>query len=388
MFQGNAFTAQHQRLLSAQVMRFILRNDTSCRKSEQASFVQDAIFPSHGNSIYLELGNYQEHPFAVMEDAMTTSFFITDPFHQTADLADVPRSLRDGSDSSPEKPRRHRSAITASIEWIRSSPTRALDWRWGFALDLVEDGRRGPRESVDPWLIEAVRYQRDASRKCLPETLAKRYPAVHAAQRLHLGEIAHRLLLETWILTGTDNDEVGRRVGISPVVVDAYEHLFFNVKDRLDATDFVIARLSHSHRTQLYPRAEVVQRQAYFCGPVVLEAMLEAIGGPLGFLGGPWPEADLSTPEGRRQVRIQLLLDVETLDLSEVGPRELLHLREICEQPRVEAAKEVSWRANWDTVLDKLPIKQTVDDSEVGGGERSAWVFGQDLLAELQSTAA
>ncbi|MEQ8667537.1 MAG: hypothetical protein RIC12_00095 [Pirellulales bacterium] len=320
---------------------------------------------------------------------MSNSSLIFYPISQTADLEDVPRSLRGACDSSPEKRRQDCSSTTASIDWARSSPTRSPTWRWEFARQIVEAGRRGPRSSVESWLLEAVRYRREASRSCSPEKLSARYPAVHAAQSIHHHEHARRSLLEAWILSGSDDAQIASESEASPEVIEAYEQLFFNVRDRLGASDFILWAIRHVHGTAPHPRAEVVQRLAYFGGPTCLRAVLDAVGIPVGLLGeSAWPAVDLGTAAGRNQARIQLLIDLETLDLSELTPKELCRLREIGRRSAAATSSVRTYRAGWDVVLDKLPIKATAEEGMIRAFERSSAAIGVDLVAELSAIAA
>ncbi|MEQ9379824.1 MAG: hypothetical protein RJP95_03100 [Pirellulales bacterium] len=138
-----------------------------------------------------------------------------------------------------------------------------------------------------------------------------------------------------------------------------------------------------------HPRAEVVQRLAYFGGPTYLRAVLDAVGGPVGLLGrSAWPAVDLGTAAGRNQARIQLLIDLETLDLSDLTPRELCRLQEIGRRSEAAAPPERTYRVGWDVVLDKLPVKASAEEGMIRAFERSRAVIGVDLVAELSAKAA
>ncbi len=253
-------------------------------------------------------------------------------------------------------------------------------------MDLVGRGRRGPRKAVDRWLLEAVRYQRDDPRGASPETLVRRYPAVATAYEIHRRAGIQRRLIEAWILTGGDDKSIARETGISQVAVDAYEQLFFNVRDRLGASDYVLHAIARSHRSNPQLRAEIVQKLGYFQGPLVFQTALEAIGGSLGLLGGDLPEPDLATAKGRNQARIQLLLDIQTLDMSEFKPCELQQLQEIAQEIGSETLPDTRLRADWGNVWRKLPVKRTTTVDKFANESRlatSKWANSNDISQKL-----
>lgn len=312
---------------------------------------------------------------------MSDSLLITSKPRQSTDLDDA-SAPRCGSF------RKCNSSISASIEQSRCSLLRAPDWRWELALDLVGRGRRGPRKSVDQWLLEAVRYQRDESRGASPLTLARRYPAVAAAHEIHRRQHAQRLLIEAWLLAGADDELIALETGTGPAVLEAYEQLFFNVRDRLRASDYVLNAIARSHRTDPHPRAETVQRLAYAEGPVVLKAILEAVGGSSGLLCGELPAPDLTTAKGRNQARIQLLLDIQSLDMDKFRASELRQLQQIARGIDSAALPDTRLCADWSVVWRQLPVKRTTTVDDFAKECRSTPSGWADLLDISQKQAA
>lgn len=110
------------------------------------------------------------------------------------------------------------------------NPLRPVDWRWR-SINLPKDiGRRH-------WHVAA-------------KSVAERYPELATDRRRLAGYLrrAHeidcsgkidRWLLRACILAGENDEQVHHRLGVPAPVVRLYEAVFFNVRDRLQAQDYI-----------------------------------------------------------------------------------------------------------------------------------------------------
>ncbi|HEX4143079.1 MAG TPA: hypothetical protein VHY91_05985 [Pirellulales bacterium] len=131
----------------------------------------------------------------------------------------------------------------ASIFELRpSSYCRRVDWRWHLAARLAQ-GALVPDSWVDQHVLEARDFQLlllDASEADL-EYMAEWMPGLFTAHLLHTrGPDPTRFEVEARILAKEPFDSIGKKCYLSVPAITAYEALFFNVLDRLEAKSYII----------------------------------------------------------------------------------------------------------------------------------------------------
>lgn len=193
------------------------------------------------------------------------------------------------------------------------SPFRQPDWRWRLACvgRTVELPAWPEREG--PWVRRASDYQDlcEQSGLWLTEPAARDFdPLVHDA--LVLKQHRDPLVpgeLEAWLLTGEPAELISGRCGLPADLIEAYEALFFNVSDRLEARDYIFTSVLIP--TDVRPmtfddHARIWKFFAYFRGRHTLDAMIQAF--PPG-TPRPWPEeADHSPAMKEQLVRLARML--------------------------------------------------------------------------------
>ena len=107
----------------------------------------------------------------------------------------------------------------------------------------------------------------------------RQYPAVCHAHRLHYSaDLERRQILEARLLTSETFAEIAVRLATEPSVIEYYERLFFNIRDRLQSSGWIIlagiGRRSGSPDDQ---RGYVYRLFAYFGGPLVLDAVISGM---------------------------------------------------------------------------------------------------------------
>ncbi len=195
------------------------------------------------------------------------------------------------------------------------NPFRPPDWRWQRAQWLVEDGRYHSQRRDDEPTGEAVRYLRTLARRpgIRETTLQRRFPAVHAARRLHEVGGRTRWFVEASLLARQTSAEVARRTGVAADVVDVFESLFFHVRQSLNARDWILIHaIGISACTgAVNPDPTIILKHfAYHGGPLVLEAVRPYLVDGKDLFD---PPVDLSTPQGRREQSTRLAVAAQML---------------------------------------------------------------------------
>jgi hypothetical protein len=159
------------------------------------------------------------------------------------------------------------------------SPFRSFDWRWRLA-SVIHDKTLPLRwRRRDPWLRAVGKYldRLDAPRRHLPRQLA----AIEEAHRIwSCGDPRNRLELEIRLLSGQSYADVARYCGIDAAIVEAYERVFYNVTDSLEAVAYM-TRILDPSLSVLYgtPDLDTVARLvAHRLGPAVVEHLLAYMG--------------------------------------------------------------------------------------------------------------
>ena len=140
--------------------------------------------------------------------------------------------------------------------------------------------------------------------------VAREYSVVMAASAFATAP-PWRLELEARLLAGQPYAAIAAATGM-PAAQFELRELFYDVHDRLDWPDYIVAWAIHrpAPHEGLPGLAAYVRGAAYFGGPVVLEAMLAALGPHAGLLRQP---AELSTPEGRLAEQVRLAAQLHLL---------------------------------------------------------------------------
>lgn len=164
--------------------------------------------------------------------------------------------------------------IAAAIQ--QYAPFLALDWRWRFAEQVITANRRRLPFRLDAATAEAVAYQR-AWRRCRLEPsfvrLAKRWPALHGALALVERDDPLQWEVEARLLAQQDDAAIGQACRLAPATIGTFEALFFHVRDRFQACDWLASNLRWRHISPTDLR-RLWQLFAYRGGAAVLETIM------------------------------------------------------------------------------------------------------------------
>jgi len=239
---------------------------------------------------------------------------------------------------------------------VRHSPLRPLAWRWQRAQSLVENKRNVSHLRDDDPTRRALGYLRalvECRERCLVPKMIKEQWDIHAAYRLHKGSGPIHLILEARLLAGQSSSEIAKLMGERTEVVYAFESLFFNCRDRLQARDWVqvVAINKRSDGQPETQTAALFKSFAFYGGPIVLEAVLPYLVGDK----DPFePVLDLSTPNGRHEQVIRLAVATHMLPddkkSCEKLSRMMLLLREIRPLGAISASNDPLLANNLDSL--------------------------------------
>lgn len=172
-----------------------------------------------------------------------------------------------------------------ALDHYVDSPARRPDWRWLRAYNILtahdapttreRDGLKGFK-----WINIGMRF-----RSAITSTMSLREwrfvqeanPAVFPAYSLYTREgSAARFSLEANMLTNRDNTEIAHLARLPLDVVDAYEALFFDVRDALDRPSYIVNTVIAKDEglgTTDFTMDRVWKTYAYFFGEHTLDAV-------------------------------------------------------------------------------------------------------------------
>jgi hypothetical protein len=129
-------------------------------------------------------------------------------------------------------------------KWLslsQNAGNRPAHWRWARAVYLSERGQSPhPRFDADPWIARLVRFV-NGLQACT--NVVERYDFTE--KELELSEVFElftnrnglmRSQLEAWVLTGISCEDIGCKLGLFPDLVQLYETIYFDVRDRLHSS--------------------------------------------------------------------------------------------------------------------------------------------------------
>ena len=164
---------------------------------------------------------------------------------------------------------------------------------------------------------------------------------LRAAVTLHRSGGNECAVLEAWLLTDLPLTAVAERCSVGEELVEVFEALFFNVRDRLAAKDWLLLRaVGIGPQREGTPDASWLWRwTGCMAGPVALEAMLKAV--PQEWLRGGLADLPLMGPDVELEVGWPRLMALAMiLPANDQRDQQFLHIAQIMRQrERIRAAK-------------------------------------------------
>lgn len=179
------------------------------------------------------------------------------------------------------------------LEATFSNPFRVPHWRWLRAAGYLDGRQRRPTKKRDGaegyrWIKRAANFQHaynacdgDGDMIELAETYPDIFWAHHAYRERGGNPMGYQI--EAHILARDSDFQVGYHAGLSPKLVEAYEALFFNVRDRLDHQGYILHQVMGPAIQRGLSEREydlLWKLYGYFCGPHMLLALINKFPNP------------------------------------------------------------------------------------------------------------
>jgi hypothetical protein len=225
--------------------------------------------------------------------------------------------------------------LAASMDLWPDSPFRPVDWRWARARELAFGPGRRQRWDDDR-VIQAHRFfltWRRVGGELTGPGLAGEDPAILGAVQLLHGSPRRRWELEARILARQTDEEIGSRLGVPTPVIEAYESLFFAVRDKLQASDWIMCDAIGPRIYEGLGEGDldlIWKLWAYRGGPLVLDALIAYHDACQG------GTTDTLDPAMVRRCRLIVAVTVLSPDDD---PGEVLRLRAMLDQLEAETAQ-------------------------------------------------
>lgn len=177
------------------------------------------------------------------------------------------------------------------IRLQKYSAVRSPRWRYDRARQLLgARPRRKPAKADDRLTRRAVEFldlwdsapllnRAKQHVRFVRQELFPRYPELYLAYELFVTDGCERArcALEARLLARQSDEEIADRLSTMPEAVQAYEQLFFNVRDRLDNRDYIVSSVLSPSLNYGYDLTNIelsAKFFGYFAGPQVLDFIL------------------------------------------------------------------------------------------------------------------
>lgn len=177
------------------------------------------------------------------------------------------------------------------LAYVRENPYRAPSWRWMRAAGIVDQTQLPTTRRTDgpvgfKWINEAVSFRRaldQANSDMARQRLARRKAAIFWAHHTWQNDNPIKWHIEALILARASSQEIGFSCGIAAEIVEAYENLFFHVREKLHHKGYIVhCVLGPGLQRGLYERDFDVlwKLYGYFLGPHVLDSLISKFVNP------------------------------------------------------------------------------------------------------------
>jgi hypothetical protein len=170
-------------------------------------------------------------------------------------------------------------------ELRRYDPHLTPDDRWRSAVAIVAEGRRASARHDPPEVVEAAAFLRaldQAKDDKGREAVRARWPDLFAAHSLYQEDGPLLWEVQARVLAGQTDVDVAAACGLTPGAVWNFEALFFSVRDKLGAPDWVdrmAVRPGSTSWAACGDLGEAWRALGYHGGPLVLDLVVAATAG-------------------------------------------------------------------------------------------------------------
>lgn len=170
-------------------------------------------------------------------------------------------------------------------QYERLSPLRSVRWRWDKAKTLIDSNRR-PGRGDDRYVHKArsfMLYRKQlemAETRYRQQVIFQKFPHFQYAAEIDAEKVAVdlRISIQARLLAGQTDEEIAEVVGVHAKCIEAYEAVFYCVRDRLQYRDWVRSQCllpSLLANNGKFTAPECMAKMfGYWAGPVALEFVL------------------------------------------------------------------------------------------------------------------
>ena len=264
-----------------------------------------------------------------------------------------------------------------TLQHMASNPFRTPDWRWQRAI-AIRDGIPGTppasRRRDGPvgfkWINKAVVFLREhaaASGSDMQRSLlAERRPDIFWARWARESQVNRKSVIEAQILARTDDHGIGYRCNMPPSVINAYESLFFNVREKLDHRSYILECVlgPSVHRGISEREHDILWKlYGYFLGPHIVDALEGKFANPM-WCGTPTALGAAVMDDAISTLKMKAALAAKTVQVS---PQTQLALMEAFTKfVEIERSTDSAGKAQ-EQVMDHIAAMMTTLPFNVGG---------------------
>ncbi len=234
---------------------------------------------------------------------------------------------------------------------------RSPQWRWQRAVLRVETRSRRQLHADDEWVRRATRYLRELRKGF--DRAVRVDPDLAAAHQIAGQQSFNRFEIESRILARQPASDIAFKCGLATSVVEIYEELFFNVRDRLDTPGWITHQVLGPKTWEPLDRDDIEwvwKGLGYRYGTAAIDELTTAI-----------PHSDLlqwgldayQLPHSTLDIGLKLLISARQLpfvdEMSRSERRSLARLHQrLIEVDGAVTAFELNLKPEWSQLLDSL----------------------------------
>lgn len=280
-----------------------------------------------------------------------------------------------------------------SIEIAENNPSRDPAWRWKRAQAIINnDGlpttRRRDGVLGYKWINRAKNFLREYS-QCVTDTqraaLSERRPEIFWAYRTFIEESPKKAAIEAQILARSDDYAIGFRAGLPPSVVEAYEALFFNVREKLHHRGYILHTvIGPAMQRSMTERDYGVlwKLYGYFLGPYIVDAMESKFSNPA-WCGTPDAVGSAVIDDAIGTLKLKAAIAAKTVGVSQ--QTQLALMETFTKFIEVERNTDSSGKAQ-EQILDHIAAMMTTLPFSVGGRTAQGERITPTLLSKFERT--
>ena len=176
-------------------------------------------------------------------------------------------------------------------DYLRLSLMRKPSWRYERALSALptpgfesQPTRKLSRKRDDYLVFGLRKFLQDYRRSADPvarENVFARHPLYYLAYEIEVDvDSGFRHLIQARILAKQTDEEIASLVNTCPEVIDLYEKCFYNVRDRIDRSDWILRQIYGRQASMSQSDEQTMLKLfAYYAGPMAIEFLTTGFSG-------------------------------------------------------------------------------------------------------------